>query len=191
MGRGFIAEGFFPLPCPACGGAGFMVTNPCRQCGGSGQVPNPSTITVNIPGGLDDAALVNVKTEFGVVVLMIKVDDDPLMHRNGDDLHVTIPISMKTAALGGVVKVPTLTGVITKKVRPGTQPEDVEKMVGAGVSGRGDLFIHYKVIIPRSLSSQERGVLQKMDERYMKSTDDLWNASINAFQSRILPHIKK
>jgi molecular chaperone DnaJ len=191
MGRGLIAEGFFPLPCPACGGAGYMVTNPCRQCGGSGQVANPSTITVNIPGGIDDGAVVDVKTGFGVVVLVIKVDDDPLMHRDGSDLHVTIPISMKTAALGGVVKVPTLKGVIDKKVRPGTQPEDVEKMVGAGVNGRGDLFIHYKVIIPRSLSSKERGVLQKMDDKYMRSTDDLWKASLDAFQSRITPHIKK
>jgi molecular chaperone DnaJ len=184
-GTGYIAQGFFPLPCPGCGGAGFRVTNPCRKCRGSGQQPKPSTITVDIPPGLPDGAMLTVTAPFGNLIVALNIDDDPLLKRDGDDLHVTIPISIKTAVFGGVAKVPTLKGIVEKKVRPGTQPEDVERMVGGGIGGRGSLFVHFKVIIPRSLSKKEKTTLQQFDDVYMKGTDDLWGSSLRAFEARM------
>jgi molecular chaperone DnaJ len=184
-GTGYIAQGFFPLPCPGCGGAGFRITNPCRKCRGSGQQPKPSSITVAIPPGLPDEAMLNIAAPFGSVIVILKVADDPLLRRDGDDLHVTIPISIKTAVLGGTAKVPTLKGIVDKRVRPGTQPEDVEKIVGGGIGGRGSLFVHYKVLVPRSLSRKDTKVLQQFDDAYMKSADDLWGSNLRGFERRM------
>jgi molecular chaperone DnaJ len=113
------------------------------------------------------------------------VDNDPLLKRDGDDLHVTIPISIKTAVFGGVVKVPTLKGVVEKRVRPGTQPEDVERMVGGGIGGRGSLFVHYKVIVPRSLSRKEKKTFQQLEEAYMKQMNESWGSNLTQFETRM------
>lgn len=184
-GAGFIAQGFFPMPCPACGGAGFTIDRPCRACRGTAEIPKPTQLTVNIPPGVDNGSVINFATPFGHVIVMCRVREDPLFLREGDDLHVTVPISMKTAALGGTAKIPTLNGIVEKRVRPGTQPYDVERMTGAGIGGRGSLFIHYKVLIPRSTSRADRKAIEKLDDKYMKSTLDMWNSNLKAFEARV------
>jgi molecular chaperone DnaJ len=120
--------------------------------------------------------MVNATTQFGSLLVDVRIDRDPLLKRDGEDLHVTIPISIKTAIFGGVAKVPTLKG---------TQPEAVKRMVGEGIGGRGSLFVHYKVIVPRSLSKKEKGALQQFDETYMKGTIDLWGSNLRAFETRM------
>lgn len=184
-GAGIIASGFFPIPCPVCGGAGFVIEHPCRTCHGSGQVPKPTMVKLDVPSGVDDGSVISFSTPAGEVVVMCRVNEDPLFDRRGDDLHVTVPISLKTAVLGGTVRVPTLRGVVDKRVLPGTQPYDIERMAGAGVAGRGDLYIHYRVLIPRSVSKKDRKAFEKFQDKYMNAANDMWNSNLNAFEAKI------
>lgn len=184
-GVGFIQNGFFPMPCPHCGGRGFTVENPCPECHGEGLTSKQTQITVSIPPGVDHGSVVNFDTAYGRVSVVCMVQSDPLFKRDGDDLHVTVPISVKTAMLGGRVRIPTLRGVLEKKVLPGTQPYDVERLDGYGVSRRGALFIHYKVFVPRSLSRREKESLAGLTEKHMIPTNDMWNSNLTSFEQRL------
>jgi len=189
-GAGFIASGFLPMPCPVCGGRGFVVTNPCKKCGGIGQTPKPETIVINIPPGVEQGSVLNFDTPKGRVLVMCQVENDPLLTVSGNDIHITVPISLKTAMLGGSVKIPTLNGVVEKRVLPGTQPYDVERMTLSGNGGIRNLFIHYKVVIPRSLNPADKDKLRSFEENYMRPTNDMWNANLKDFERRLNEHIK-
>lgn len=192
QGQGFTLNGFFMSPCQYCGGAGFFIKDPCHQCNGSGQVPDPSKITIDIPPGVENGTVLNFSTKKGDTVSVVcKVQDDPLLKRDGHDLHVTVPISIKTAILGGVVQIPTLKGLVNKRVSPGTQPNFVEKLNMGGIPPNGNLYIHYKIILPKSLSRKDKKNLEKMDEKYMKSTNDFWNSNLKSFQNRVCSYQKK
>lgn len=189
-GSGLITNGFFPMPCHFCGGKGFFIKNPCNKCGGTGQTPKPSKITLNIPPGINNGSVINYSTPNGHLIVRFNVIDSSIFNRDGNDLHVTVPISMQTAAIGGIVKIPTLKGILEKKVRPGTQPFDVEKLEGGGVNGIGSLFIHYKVIIPRYLSNNDKRLLKQMGDKYMKNTNDMFNENLKAFENALKKHKK-
>ena len=190
-GSGFVASSFLPFPCPACNGMGFVITHPCKTCHGTGDVPNPSKVTINVPPGVENGAVLNFSTPEGNVIVMFTVTDDPLLIRHGHDLHVTVPISVKTAILGGHVKVPTLKGIVNKRVLPGTQPNYVDIMNGEGATPYGNLYIHYKVFIPRSLSKKEKASIESIDDKYMRSENEKWDKNIKSFESRISPFKRK
>jgi DnaJ-class molecular chaperone len=182
QGNGVFLQGFMPIPCPQCGGRGVHIKNPCKSCGGQGTIPKPKNITIQTPKGIENGSVINFQSQFGIVMALFFVEEDPLLKRDGNDLHVTVPISVKTAMLGGKVLVPTLNGAVEKRVLPGTQPYDVERMT---MSNGATLYIHYKVIIPRSLSSDDKSKVKNMNEKYMNSTNDNWKSYIKAFEDRL------
>ena len=184
-GSGFIPQGFFPIPCPGCGGRGFIINNPCNKCNGNGQTPKPSFIKLNIPSGVDQGSVLNFDVPQGRVILMCIVESDPMFSKDGRDLHITVPISIKTAMLGGKVKIPTLKGLLDKKVLPGTQPYDVEKLILNSPDGARNLYIHYRVHIPRSLNNEQKNLFEKIDEKFIKPINDLYNANLNDFERRL------
>ena len=166
-GQGMMIQGFIPLPCPQCGGRGFIVTNPCSNCHGQGTTSKPTKIKIPIPPGVQHGNVINFITNLGPIMVMCMVDEDPLLKRDGMDLHITVPISVKTALLGGSIRIPTLNGIVEKRILPGTQPYDIERLPGAGIAKQGDLYIHYKVIIPRVLSGSDRKKIQDLTEKYL------------------------
>ena len=184
-GQGLFIQGFMPMPCPQCGGRGVIINNPCKVCHGAGSVPKPQKIQIQLPKGVDNGSVINFQTQYGIVMVVCMVDEDPLLKRDGNDLHVTVPISVKTAMLGGKVLIPTLKGVVEKRVLPGTQPYDVEQMHYNGAGPGGSLYIHYRVIIPRSLSRGDKKKLSDLSEKYMKSTNDAWKSHVDQFEKRL------
>ena len=179
------------MPCPQCGGRGVIINNPCKVCHGVGTTPSPRKLQLQVPKGVENGSVINFQTQFGIVMCMCTVDEDPLLKRDGNDLHITVPISVKTAMLGGKVAIPTLNGVVEKRVLPGTQPYDVERMHFNGAGPGGSLYIHYKVIIPRSLSRGDKKKLADIGEKYMKSTNDNWQHYISSFEKKLNEHKKK
>lgn len=63
-GRGQVVhrQGFFTLQttCPVCRGEGRMIADPCRDCGGTGAVQRETTLTVNVPPGVDDGQTLRI-----------------------------------------------------------------------------------------------------------------------------------
>ena len=84
--------------------------------------------------------------------------------RDGDDLHCEVPMSFATAALGGTLTVPTLTGKGEIKIPEGTQTSKVFRLRGKGIKGvrggyPGDLYCHVVVETPVRLSDEQKDLL--------------------------------
>jgi molecular chaperone DnaJ len=185
-GKGQVvhAQGFFMLQttCPNCRGQGSVIAEHCRECRGRGVVQKTSTLTVNVPAGVDDGQTLRLagKGEAspaggppGHLYAVLHVAPDERFLREGETVITETPISYLKAILGGEVEVPTLDenceGKATVDVKPGTQPEDVIVRRGEGIArvdgrGRGDHVVRLRVEIPTKLSSREKELLRELAE---------------------------
>jgi molecular chaperone DnaJ len=182
-GRGQVAfqQGFFTIArtCASCGGAGKRIVTPCDTCRGQGRVASESTITVRIPAGVDDGMRLRVSGEgeassdggpAGDLYVVLHVAPHAVFRRDGAELHCEIPISFTEAALGTVVRVPLVGGgEHDLEVAAGTQSGTVLKLRGKGLPaldrrGRGDLHVALQVRTPKSLTAEQRQLLEKLGE---------------------------
>ena len=180
QGRGVESEsqGLFSIsqPCGKCGGTGTEITDPCQTCNGSGQTRQVKRYKVNIPAGVRDGSRVRLagKGEPGArggpggdLYVITRVADSPLFKRRGDNLEVEVPVTIPEAVRGATIEVPTLNGSKRIRVTPGTQHGTVQRLRGEGparLGGRGRGDIHYRLVIdvPRSLSREQREVVDEL-----------------------------
>ena len=99
----------------------------------------------------------------GDLYVLIKVHDDPLFGRDGDDLTLSVPITFPEAVNGVDLRVPTLDGAVTVRVPAGTPSGRKLRVRGRGVARRdgtqGDLLVTVDVVVPRNLSATAREAL--------------------------------
>jgi curved DNA-binding protein len=118
-------------------------------------------VTVRIPAGADEGSRVRIAGQGapspnggarGDLILVIHVEPHPHFRREGDDLHLAVPITIAEAYKGAKVKVPTIDGSVSLKVPPKSQTGTVVRLRGKGVAKRGksagDLYVHFEVQIP-------------------------------------------
>ena len=176
------AAGWFVLqtqtPCPACAGRGRIPQHRCVECAGKGVVAHQRTIEVQVPPGIESGATQTIPNggsrarptgPSGDLELVIRILEHPLYRREGDDVLVDLPLPFTTAALGGEVEVPTLHGLRSLRVPPGTQAGVELKLRGEGVphrfrAGRGDHRLVVKVQIPARLTERAKALVQEFDE---------------------------
>ena len=167
-----VSTGFFQMQttCRRCGGAGTVITTPCSPCGGAGSIKVQNTITVKVPPGVDNGVNIRLAGEGekgtlggprGNLFVTLEVGQHEIFEREGVHIHVPLVIDATTAILGGQIQVPTLDGEETIRVPAGTQPGETLTLSRYGVkrvnsNSRGDLYAHFKVKIPRSLSPRQR-----------------------------------
>ncbi len=181
-GRGQVvaSRGFFQVaqPCPQCHGAGQTIDKPCRSCGGEGRAEKTSRIKLNIPAGIDEGSRLRSSGggEAGArgggkgdLYVVIHLREHAIFTREGTDLHCTIPISFVTAALGGEVEVPTLSGPVKMKIPAGTQGGSDFRVKGHGMprlqsSAKGDLHVRIEVEVPTRLNDEQRKALSNFAE---------------------------
>ena len=164
--------------CPACGGSGKVIQDKCTSCGGSGRTRKKRTVTVKVPAGIDNGQtiIMNGQGEPGLrggpsgdLYIVIGVKPHKLFRRDGFNLLLDFPISFTTAALGGDVEVPTLSGPIKYRIPEGTQPGTEFRIKGSGIqqlrgNGKGDLVLKVKVEIPKRLNNKQKELLRQFDE---------------------------
>lgn len=131
-------------------------------------------IALTIPAGIQDGQTLRIRGHgetlgigtSGDLLVTISVQSHPTLTREGADLFTDATISMTTAALGGSVRVQTLTGDVDLKVPAGAQPGQQLRLRGQGAvdaSGRkGDLRVRLVVEIPKSLSRKQRNLLKEL-----------------------------
>ncbi|KAK7058311.1 mdj1 protein precursor [Paramarasmius palmivorus] len=178
--RTFVIESGFQMAstCGACNGVGSTVprSGQCSSCGGVGKVRVRKTVTVEIPPGVEDGMTIRVpnsgdapisgKGQAGDLLVRVNVTPSKQFQRRGDNLYHEARIPMHTALLGGRVRVPTLDGDVDVRVPGGTQQGEEMVLKGRGVpsvyNGRnGDLFVTFRVMLPRSLTKRQRQLLQE------------------------------
>jgi molecular chaperone DnaJ len=162
--------------CPRCGGEGRTLTEPCKTCDGDGRVSETETIAVKVPPGVSTGNFIPLRGlgdagprggPAGDLIVWIEEKPHAVFDRSGDDLHVDVPISFTTAALGGRIEVPVLEGATGEaQVAAGTQTGQVVRLRGRGLpslrGGRGDLLARLVVWVPDRLSAAERKLIEEL-----------------------------
>jgi DnaJ-class molecular chaperone len=120
-------------------------------------LPEGGVLDVVIPPGTRDGQVLRLRGKGqpgfgggppGNALIEIEVSPHPHFRREGDDIHLELPISLPEAVLGGKVQVPTPTGPVTMTIPQWTNTGKVLRLKGKGVPGCGDEFVTLKVILP-------------------------------------------
>ena len=175
-----MQQGFFSIQqtCPACKGAGTVISNPCKRCHGRGRVSKTKTLNVKVPAGVDDGDRIRLSGEGeagrnggppGDLYVEIRVTPHKIFERAGSDLSCEVPISFACATLGGEVELPTLNGNVSLKVPAGTQSGKVFRLRGKGVTTvrdhrTGDLFAKVAVETPVHLTQEQESLLRQFED---------------------------
>ena len=163
--------------CDHCKGSGKIIDKPCHTCAGKGRIRHTVEQTVEIPAGIDDGQIINVRGggdaganggPAGDLRINVNVRPHPIFERNGFDVYCEIPITFTQAALGDEIIVPTLDGKVKFTIHEGTQPGDEFKLKGKGIqrlhySGKGDQYVRIAVEVPKDLSKQQKEKLKEFD----------------------------
>jgi molecular chaperone DnaJ len=183
--RSFLGDIRTARPCPTCRGFGTVIPNPCYECSGEGRVRARRTISVKIPGGVDNGTRVQLagKGEVGPgggpagdLYVEIDVAPHPFFVRDGDDLICEVSVPMTAAALGTTLDLATLdadTGApdvdqtVPLEIRPGTQSGERTLLRGRGVPrlrgvGRGDMVVNVHVETPTRLDGAQEELLHRL-----------------------------
>ena len=179
-----MRQGFFSVQqtCPHCHGSGKIIPEPCTTCNGQGKLKKHKTLEVKIPAGIDDGMRIRSAGNgepgrnggpSGDLFIEIRIRKHDIFERDGDDLHCQVPVSMPTAALGGEIDVPTLSGKATIDIPEGTQSGKTFRLRGRGVKGvrssyPGDLYCHIVVETPVKLTEHQRKLIKELDESFRK-----------------------
>jgi molecular chaperone DnaJ len=162
----------FSKPCAQCRGTGHRAELRCQACGGQQVERRTESLPVVLPPGLASGARVRVAGQgdaglnggpHGDLYLTAVVEPHPRFRREGDDLHLIVPVAVHEAALGAKIEVPTLDGVARLRVPPGTQSGQRFRLRGRGVPGEtpGDLVVEVRLVLPRLLDERSKELLRE------------------------------
>jgi molecular chaperone DnaJ len=179
-----MQQGFFTVQqtCPRCQGRGQVISDPCGACRGQGRVRKHKTLAVKVPAGVDTGDRIRLSGEgeagrnggpAGDLYVEVRVRDHPIFERDGSHLSCEVPVTLATAALGGSIEVPTLSGNATIKVPPETQSGRVFRLREKGIKpvrggATGDLFCRVVVETPVNLTREQKDLLRKFEESLQK-----------------------
>jgi molecular chaperone DnaJ len=163
--------------CDVCHGDGRVPKQPCRECRGRGRKTARRELEVDVPAGIADSQRIRLSERghageagapAGDLYVLVRVREDERFVREGDDLIAALDVAAPLAALGATLQTPTLEGMASVEVPPGTQPGEVLTLRGEGMPGlrrgrRGDLRMVVNVMIPRHLSEEQRELLERLN----------------------------
>ena len=166
----------FNTACPRCGGTGRNRTV-CATCHGQGVVQRHEPITMRIKAGTRDGQRIRLAGKgnagtmgapTGDLYIIVRAGDHPVFHRDGDDIHVNVPITIAEAALGAKVEVPTIDGRALLRIPPGTQSGQKLRLREKGVPSatkegtRGDEIVEVKIHVPMPRDEKTKELLREV-----------------------------
>jgi molecular chaperone DnaJ len=167
----------FQQSCPDCGGTGKR-RPPCPLCHGKGVTPVSEQVKVRIPPGVDTGSRVRVPgkgqggrlgAQPGDLFIVTRVGEHKFLMRKGENVYVTVPITVSEAALGAKIEVPTVEGKAQLKIPPGTQSGQKFRLRERGFpslrnpQARGDQFIEVQITLPKVISEETKDILRQFE----------------------------
>jgi molecular chaperone DnaJ len=163
-------------PCKTCRGRGLVVDDPCKACSGSGRAMSSRTIQARIPAGVADGQRIRIPGKgapgehggkAGDLYVRVHVKPHGVFGRTGDNLTVSVPVTITELALGAEIRVPTHRGAaVTVRIPPGTPNGQVFRVPGRGVRRKdgtlGALLATVEVTVPQELNSKARSALEDL-----------------------------
>ena len=137
-------------------------------------LPNGDRIEVKIPAGITDGQTIRLRGKGapgygegppGDALVTIRVAEHPVFKREGDDIRITLPITIDEAVLGGKVPAPTIDGRVNVTVPEGTSSGKTLRLRGKGVrkrgsDKRGDQLIELSVVMPDKIDDELKQFMQ-------------------------------
>ncbi|MCB0918210.1 MAG: molecular chaperone DnaJ [Actinobacteria bacterium] len=174
--RSLLGQVMTSRVCPQCRGFGTTIPHPCPECSGDGRVRTRRSLTVRVPPGVETGTRIQLAGQgevgpgagpAGDLFVEIIEKQDPVFHREGDDLRCTVSLPMTAAALGVDIPLQTLDGEEKIHVPAGTQSGHTEVLRARGVphlrgNGRGSLAVTIRVETPTHLNGQQRELLEQL-----------------------------
>jgi molecular chaperone DnaJ len=166
----------FNIPCPRCNGTG-RISNDCATCHGEGVVNRTETVDFRIKAGTRDGQRIRLQGKgnaglnggaAGDLFLIVRVGTHPVFARSGDDIQITVPVTVPEASLGAKVDVPTIDGRAQLKIPPGTQSGQKLRMRERGVESaqnpgqRGDQIVTVEVVVPHLQDERSREIMREL-----------------------------
>ncbi len=166
--------------CPTCGGSGRTGKTACATCRGEGVVAESERVRIKIPEGTEDGGTIRVPGKGGAgtrggsvgdLYVAVRVAPHPYFERHGNDVQGIVPITIKEAYAGAEVDVPTIHGVVTAKIPPGTQSRQRFRLRGKGVKDprtgtSGDHIYIARVMVPKTQSPAGLDAATLLDSLY-------------------------
>lgn len=157
-------QGSFPMnmPCQHCRGTGLLEGPPCPACSGAGELNKQVRLRVKIPVGVEEGSRIRLAGQGGPgvaggppggLLLTIRLKPHPLLRREGRDLFLDVPITVREAMEGSEIDVPTLTGAVRMRVPPETQSGRKMRLRGRGLPSMkqatpGDFYVVVMIHAP-------------------------------------------
>jgi molecular chaperone DnaJ len=165
----------FSKPCLHCGGTGQKRQSRCPACNGDQYQMRTESLTINVPPGLADGARIRIPGkghagrnggDAGDLYINVTVQPHAVFSRDGDDLHIRVPLAVHEAALGAKIDVPSLDGVARVRIPPGTQSGQRFRVRERGIPSsrdgrRGDLVVEVQLVLPRMLDERSKELLRE------------------------------
>lgn len=165
----------FSLNCPKCAGTGRM-RNACPTCRGEGRTHSTESVEVRIPPGASSGSRLRVAGKGnsgtqgappGDLYITVRVADHPIFTREGDDVHIRVPVSVSEAGLGAKIEVPTVDGRALLKIPQGTQTGQKFRLREKGVfnsrkNSRGDQIVEIAIQAPDVRDERARELLREL-----------------------------
>jgi molecular chaperone DnaJ len=166
----------FNVTCPRCHGTGKNIST-CPVCHGEGTVSKTEPLEVRIKAGTRDGQRIRLAGKgnagahggaAGDLYVIIRIDEHPVYRRDGDDIYLTVPVTVAEAALGAKIEVPTIDGRALLKIPPGTQPGQKLRLREKGVHSatkegvRGDEIVEITVTVPMPRDERTKELLKEL-----------------------------
>jgi molecular chaperone DnaJ len=166
----------FNIECPKCNGTG-RISNDCPTCHGEGVVDRTETVEFRIKPGTRDGQRIRLQGKGnaglnggtpGDLFLIVRTGTHPVFTRVGDDIHLTVPVTVPEASLGAKVDVPTIEGRAQLKIPPGTQSGQKLRLRERGVESaqrpgqRGDQIVTVEVTVPTLQDERSREIMREL-----------------------------
>lgn len=167
----------FSLTCPRCDGKG-RLRNVCPTCHGDGRLLKTETVEVRIPPGAQAGSRLRVPGKGnagrmggppGDLYITVRVEPHPFFQREGDDIHIQVPVTISEAGLGAKIEVPTIDGRALLKVPQGTQNQQKFRLREKGVlntrkNKRGDEIVEVVIQAPKVQDERTKELLRELSQ---------------------------
>ena len=167
----------FSLTCPRCDGKG-RLKNVCPTCHGDGRLSKSEVVEVRIPAGAQSGSRLRVAGKgnagraggpAGDLYITVRVEPHAFFRRDGDDIHIQVPVTVSEAGLGAKIEVPTIDGRALLKVPQGTQNQQKFRLREKGVMNarknqRGDEIVEVVIQAPKVDDERTRELLRELSQ---------------------------
>jgi molecular chaperone DnaJ len=168
----------FSRSCSACHGTGQQAPRPCSGCAGAGIEVRTERVAMRLPAGIGDAERLRIAGKgdagprggpAGDLYVTVHVTPDPAFRREGDDLHVVVPVAVHEAAFGARVDVSLLDGPAKLRIPAGTQSGQRFRIRERGMAStrggpRGDVVVEARLMLPAVLDERSKTLLREFGE---------------------------